>query len=146
MTAKAASSPDRKTSTMFRDSGAFSSFSVTDLNKAKAFYGKTLGLDVSELPEGLQLNLADGFNVFLYPKPNHTPATFTVLNFAVDDIDEAVDELNSLGVKLEKYDQAEIRTDAKGIMRGNGPQIAWFKDPAGNILSVVEDSTKPFKG
>ena len=146
MTAKAASSPDRKTSTMFRDSGAFSSFSVTDLSKAKAFYGKTLGLEVSELPEGLQLNLADGFNVFLYPKPNHTPATFTVLNFAVDDIDEAVDELNSLGVKLEKYDQAEIRTDAKGIMRGNGPQIAWFKDPAGNILSVVEDSTKPFKG
>ena len=141
MTAKAASSPDRKTSTMFRDSGAFSSFSVTDLNKAKAFYGKTLGLDVSELPEGLQLNLADGFNVFLYAKPNHTPATFTVLNFAVDDIDEAVDELNSLGVKLEKYDQAEIRTDAKGIMRGNGPQIAWFKDPAGNILSVVEDRT-----
>ena len=146
MTAKAASSPERKTSTMFRESGAFSSFSVTDLSKAKAFYGKTLGLDVSEQPEGLQLNLADGFNVFLYPKPNHTPATFTVLNFAVDDIDEAVDELNSLGIRLEKYDQAEIRTDAKGIMRGNGPQIAWFKDPAGNILSVVEDRSKPFKG
>ena len=145
MTAKAASSPDRKTSTMFRDSAAFSSFSVTDLSKAKAFYGKTLGLDVSELPEGLQLKLADGFNVFLYPKPNHTPATFTVLNFAVDDIDEAVDELNSLGIKLEKYDQAEIRTDAKGIMRGNGPQIAWFKDPAGNILSVVEEATVPKK-
>jgi predicted enzyme related to lactoylglutathione lyase len=142
MTAKAASSPDRKTSTMFRDSGAFSSFSVTDLNKAKAFYGKTLGLDVSELPEGLQLNLADGFNVFLYPKPNHTPATFTVLNFAVDDIDKAVDELNSLGIQLEKYDQAEIKTDAKGIMRGNGPHIAWFKDPAGNILSVVEEAEK----
>jgi len=139
MTAKAASSPERKKSTMFRDSGAFSSFSVTDLSKAKAFYGKTLGLDVSQSAEGLQLNLADGFNVFLYPKPNHTPATFTVLNFAVDDIDEAVDELNSLGIRLEKYDQAEIRTDAKGIMRGNGPQIAWFKDPAGNILSVVED-------
>jgi predicted enzyme related to lactoylglutathione lyase len=139
MTAKAASSPDRKTSTMFRESGAFSSFSVTDLNKAKAFYGKTLGLNVSEQAEGLQLNLADGFNVFLYPKPNHTPATFTVLNFAVDDIDKAVDELNSLGIKLEKYDQPEIRTDAKGIMRGNGPQIAWFKDPAGNILSVVEE-------
>jgi predicted enzyme related to lactoylglutathione lyase len=139
MTAKAASSPDRKTSTMFRESGAFSSFSVTDLSKAKAFYGKTLGLDVSQSAEGLQLNLADGFNVFLYPKPNHTPATFTVLNFAVDDIDKAVDELNSLGIQLEKYDQAEIKTDAKGIMRGNGPQIAWFKDPAGNILSVVEE-------
>ena len=140
MTAKAASSPDRKTSPIFRESGAFSSFSVNDLSKAKAFYGKTLGLDISEQPEGLQLNLADGFNVFLYPKPNHTPATFTVLNFAVDDIDKAVDELNSVGIKLEKYDQAEIRTDAKGIMRGKGPQIAWFKDPAGNILSVVEET------
>jgi len=145
MTAKAASSPDRKTSKLFRESGAFSSFSVNDLSKAKAFYGKTLGLDISDQPEGLQLNLADGLNVFLYPKPNHTPATFTVLNFAVDDIDEAVDELNSLGIKLEKYDQAEIRTDAKGIMRGNGPQIAWFKDPAGNILSVVEEATVPKK-
>jgi len=140
MTAKAASSPDRKTSTMFRGSQPFSSFSVNDLNKAKAFYGKTLGLKISESPEGLQLNLADGFNVFLYPKPNHTPATFTVLNFAVDDIDEAVDELNSLGIRLEKYDQSDIRTDAKGVMRGNGPQIAWFKDPAGNILSVVEEA------
>ena len=138
MTAKAASSPDRKTSTMFRDAEPFSSFSVNDLSKAKTFYGKTLGLDVSELPEGLQLNLADGFNVFLYPKPNHTPASFTVLNFAVKDIDKAVDELNSLGIRLEKYDQAELKTDAKGIMRGNGPQIAWFKDPAGNILSVVD--------
>src|SRR6185295_7976400 len=140
MTPKAASSPARKTSTMFRESGAFASFSVNDLKQASAFYGKTLGLDVSETPEGLQLNLADGFNVFLYPKPNHTPASFTVLNFVVNNIDEAVDELNSLGVRLEKYDQAEIRTDAKGIMRGNGPQIAWFKDPAGNILSVVEDA------
>ena len=146
MTAKAASSPDRKTSTIFRESEAFSSFSVNDLTKAKAFYGKTLGLDVSELPEGLQIKLADGFNVFLYPKPNHTPASFTVLNFAVDDIDKAVDELNSLGIRLEKYDTAEIRTDAKGIMRGNGPLIAWFKDPAGNILSVVENRTKPFEG
>jgi len=139
MTAKAASSPDRKTSTIFRESHPFSSFSVNDLGKAKTFYGKTLGLDISESPEGLQLKLADSFNLFLYPKPNHTPATFTVLNFAVDDIDDAVDELNRLGIRLEKYDQAEIRTDAKGIMRGNGTQIAWFKDPAGNILSVVED-------
>jgi len=139
MTAKAATSPDRKASTLFRESHPFSSFSVNDLGKAKTFYGKTLGLDISESPEGLQLNLADGFNLFLYPKPNHTPATFTVLNFAVDDIDDAVDELNRLGIRLEKYDQAEIKTDAKGIMRGNGPQIAWFKDPAGNILSVVED-------
>jgi predicted enzyme related to lactoylglutathione lyase len=139
MTPKAAASPSRKSSTMFRNSEAFSSYSVNDLNQAKNFYGKTLGLDISELPEGLQLNLADGFNVFLYPKPNHTPASFTVLNFTVDDINEAVAELNSLGIQLEKYDQAEIKTDAKGIMRGNGPQIAWFKDPAGNILSVVEE-------
>ena len=139
MTAKAASSPSRKTSTMFRESQAFSSFSVSDLKQANAFYGKTLGLNVSELPEGLQLNLEDGFNVFLYPKPNHTPATFTVLNFVVNDIDEAVEELNSLGIRVEKYDQAEIKTDAKGIMRGPGPQIAWFKDPAGNVLSVVEE-------
>jgi len=130
---------------MFTDSKAFGSFSVNDLKRAKDFYGKTLGLEISEMPEGLQLNLADGFNVFLYPKPNHAPATFTVLNFVVDDIDEAVDELKSLGVNLERYDQAEIRTDEKGIMRGPGPQIAWFKDPSGNILSVVQDKTTPFK-
>jgi len=139
MTAKAASSPERKTSTMFRESGAFSSFSVTDLSKAKAFYGKTLGLEVSEQPEGLQLNLADGFNVFLYPKPNHTPATFTVLNFPVEDIELAVDELKVRGIRLEHYDQPEIKTDKKGIMRGPGPQIAWFKDPDGNVLSVIQE-------
>jgi predicted enzyme related to lactoylglutathione lyase len=145
MTARGATKPGRKTSEMFRESKAFGSFSVNDLKQAKDFYGKTLGLQVSEMPEGLQLRLADGFNVFLYPKPNHTPATFTVLNFAVDDIEEAVDELKSLGVSLERYDQADIRTDQKGIMRGPGPQIAWFKDPAGNILSVVQDSTTPFE-
>ncbi|HSB27211.1 MAG TPA: VOC family protein [Pyrinomonadaceae bacterium] len=137
--AKAASSPGRKTSKLFRESGAFSSYSVNDLKRAKDFYATTLGLEVTEMPEGLQLKLADGFEVFLYPKPNHTPATFTVLNFTVDDIEEAVDELRSLGVQLEKYDQAEIRTDDKGIMRGPGPQIAWFKDPAGNVLSVIEE-------
>src|SRR6185436_20610850 len=138
MTAQGAQQASRKkTSNMFKESETFSSFSVNDLKKAKEFYGGTLGLDVSETKEGLEMTL-EGNTVFIYPKPNHTPATFTVLNFAVDDIDEAVDELNSLGIKLEKYDQAEIRTDAKGIMRGKGPQIAWFKDPAGNILSVIE--------
>jgi predicted enzyme related to lactoylglutathione lyase len=139
MSAKGASIPIRKTSSMFRTAKAFSSFSVNDLKKAKEFYGQTLGLNVTELPEGLDIRLANGLDVFLYAKPNHTPATFTVLNFPVDDIDDAVDEIRSLGIKLEKYDQAEIRTDDKGIMRGPGPQIAWFKDPAGNVLSVVQD-------
>jgi len=124
---------------MFRTAKAFSSFSVNDLKKAKEFYGQTLGLNLTEFPEGLDIRLANGLDVFLYAKPNHTPATFTVLNFPVDDIDDAVDEIRSLGIKLEKYDQAEIRTDDKGIMRGPGPQIAWFKDPAGNVLSVVQD-------
>jgi hypothetical protein len=86
----------------------------------------------------LTLNLAGGNNVLIYPKPNHTPATFTVLNFPVDDVDQAVDELSKRGVRFEIYDRPEIKTDKKGIMRGNGPTIAWFKDPAGNILSVIE--------
>jgi catechol 2,3-dioxygenase-like lactoylglutathione lyase family enzyme len=139
MTAKAAAVPIRKSSNMFKEAKAFPSFSVNDLPKAKEFYGKTLGLEISELPEGLEMKLADGLNVFLYPKPNHTPASFTVLNFPVDNIDEAVDELKARGVRLEKHDQPEISTDEKGIMRGPGPQIAWFKDPAGNVLSVIQD-------
>jgi len=131
--------PGRKISSVFREAKAFSSFSVNDLAKAKEFYGNILGLDVSQLPEGLQIKLADGLNVFLYPKPNHTPATFTVLNFPVDNIDQAVDELKMRGIRLEQYNQPEIKTDQKGIMRGPGPQIAWFKDPAGNVLSVVQE-------
>jgi predicted enzyme related to lactoylglutathione lyase len=124
---------------MFKDSKAFSTFSVNDLPRAKEFYGETLGLDVSDLPEGLALNIAGGGKVFIYPKPNHAPASFTVLNFPVDDIDKAVDQLNSLGVSFEKY-EGSIQTDAKGIHRGDkGPTIAWFKDPAGNILSVLEE-------
>jgi len=98
-----------------------------------------MGLEISESAEGLKLNLTGGQTVFLYPKPNHTPASFTVLNFAVKDIEAAVDELRTLGVRLEKYDQPDLKTDAKGIMRGPGPQIAWFKDPAGNILSVLQE-------
>ena len=124
---------------MFKDAKAFSSFAVNDLQKAKEFYGQTMGLEISESAEGLKLNLAGGQTVFLYPKPNHTPASFTVLNFAVKDIEAAVDELRTLGVRLEKYDQPDLKTDAKGIMRGPGPQIAWFKDPAGNILSVLQE-------
>ncbi len=126
---------------MFRDAKAFSSFSVDDLGKAKEFYGETLGLEMSETKEGLRLTIAGGGQVFLYPKPNHTPASFTVLNFPVDDIEKAVGDLTGLGIKFESY-EGEIKTDDKGIFRGasqgDGPNIAWFKDAAGNILSVFE--------
>lgn len=122
---------------MFKDTRAFGSFSVNDLKQAKAFYGLKLGLEVFETPEGLELRLAGGGQVFIYPKPNHQPASFTVLNFIVDDIDRAVDQLHALGVRFEHY-EGDIRTDEKGIHRNAGPKIAWFKDPAGNILSVVQ--------
>jgi len=123
---------------MLGDSKAFSGFSANDIEKAKEFYGRTLELKVSETNGLLTLHLADGNNVLIYPKPNHTPATFTVLNFPVDDVDQAVDELTRRGVRFEIYDLPDLKTDKKGIMRGNGPTIAWFKDPAGNILSVIE--------
>lgn len=127
---------------MFKDTHAFSSFSANDLQKAKEFYGKTLGLEISETKEGLGLKIAGGGQVFIYPKPNHEPATFTILNFPVANIDEAVDQLNKLGVRFEQY-EGEMKTDEKGIFRGadrgQGPNIAWFKDPAGNILSVIEE-------
>jgi catechol 2,3-dioxygenase-like lactoylglutathione lyase family enzyme len=123
---------------MLGDSKAFSGFSVNDIEKAKEFYGRTLGLKVSESNGLLTLHLAGGNNVLIYPKPNHTPAGFTVLNFPVNDVDQAVDELTKRGVRFEIYDLPDIKTDKKGIMRGNGPTIAWFKDPAGNILSVLE--------
>jgi catechol 2,3-dioxygenase-like lactoylglutathione lyase family enzyme len=140
MTTKAAASPTRrKASNMFKEAKSFSSFSVNDIQRAKEFYGQTLGLHLSESPEGLEIHTADNI-VFLYPKPNHTPASFTVLNFKVDDIEDAVDELSSLGVRLEHYDLPDIKTDERGIARGpKGPVIAWFKDPAGNILSVLEE-------
>ena len=140
MTAKAGATPGRKkASSMFREAESFSSFSVNDLQRAKEFYGQTLGLDIKETPEGLELR-TDNNTVFLYTKPNHTPASFTVLNFAVDDIEAAVNELNSLGISLERYNLPDIKTDERGIARGpHGPTIAWFKDPAGNILSVLEE-------
>ena len=139
MTAQGAQMPARKrVSSMFKDSKAFSSFAVNDLKKAKAFYGETLGLGIAETPEGLELHLAGGNRVFLYPKPNHTPASFTVLNFPVKNIEEAVDQLVELGLRLEQYDLPDLKTDKRGIARGPGPKIAWFKDPAGNILSVLE--------
>jgi catechol 2,3-dioxygenase-like lactoylglutathione lyase family enzyme len=124
---------------MFQHTTAFSSFSVNDLQKAKEFYGKTLGLKVSEIEEGLELHLASGAKVFAYPKPeNHTPATFTILNFVVNDIEAAVDQLKNLGIRFEQF-EGEMKTDEKGIFRGQGPKIAWFKDPAGNFLSVLEE-------
>ena len=122
---------------MFRESRAFSGFSVDDVGRAKEFYGSTLGLDVSDEMGGLNLKLAGGGNVFLYPKDNHQPATFTVLNFPVDEIERAVDDLTARGVTFERY--PGIAADERGIVRDQqGPAIAWFTDPAGNILSVLE--------
>ena len=124
---------------MLKTSQAFSGFSTNDIGKAKEFYGRTLGLEVSEEHGLLNLHLGGGANVLIYPKPNHSPATFTVLNFPVEDVDKTVDELGKRGVRFEIYDDPSIRTDAKGVSRGNGgPTIAWFKDPAGNILSVLD--------
>ena len=127
---------------MLKDSKAFSGFSAGDIQKAKGFYTETLGLSVSESHGLLTLHLAAGNNVLIYPKSNHVPATFTVLNFPVKDVDRAVDELTKRGVRFEKYDLPDLKTDTKGIMRGNGPTIAWFKDPAGNILSVIDEAGK----
>jgi predicted enzyme related to lactoylglutathione lyase len=126
---------------MLTDSNGFSGFSANDIPKAKEFYGRTLGLKVSESNGLLTLHLAGGNNVLIYPKPNHTPATFTVLNFPVNDVDQTVDQLTKRGVQFEIYDLPDIKTDKKGIMRGRGPTIAWFKDPAGNILSVLDQKT-----
>ena len=123
---------------MFKTTKAFSGFSVDDIPAAKRFYGETLGLDVSEQWDGLlTLHVAGGHDIVVYPKPNHTPASFTILNFPVDDIDRAVDELTQRGVRFERHDGFD--QDEKGVARGNGgPPIAWFTDPAGNILSVLQ--------
>jgi len=125
---------------MLKESKAFSGFSVNDIQKAKDFYGRTLGLQVSESHGLLTLQLTGGNKVLIYPKVNHAPATFTVLNFPVENVDESVDELAKRGVRFEIYDESDIKTDEKRIMRGNGPTIAWFKDPAGNVLSVIEET------
>ncbi|HEV8053616.1 MAG TPA: VOC family protein [Candidatus Limnocylindrales bacterium] len=122
---------------MLKDSKAFSGFSVDDISKAKDFYGQTLGVEVRDGPMGLlELHLGGGALVIAYPKENHEPATFTILNFPVEDVERAVEELKAKGVDFEHY---EGMTDEKGISRGQGPTIAWFKDPAGNILSVLEE-------
>ncbi len=123
---------------MLKDSKAFSGFSVNNIEKAKQFYSGILGLEVTDEMQGLlKLYLSGGNDILIYPKPNHQPATFTVLNFPVDDIEQTVDELNKRGVQFEKYNEPNLKTDEKGICRGT-PLIAWFKDPAGNILSVIE--------
>ena len=127
---------------MLKVKAAFSGFSVDDLAKSNEFYTKTLGLKVDDEGMGLRLHLPDGGTVFIYPKHDHQPATFTILNFVVENIDEAVDELKSRGVSFERYEGSP--QDEKGILRGRsqqmGPDIAWFKDPAGNILSVLQDT------
>ncbi len=127
---------------MFENTKAsFSGFAVDDLPRAKQFYGETLGLRVSEDEEFglLFLHIAGGRDTLIYPKPDHTPATFTILNFPVDDIEKAVADLAERGVRFERYAGTDMETDEKGIFRGGGPYIAWFKDPAGNVLSVLED-------
>jgi catechol 2,3-dioxygenase-like lactoylglutathione lyase family enzyme len=122
---------------MFENTKAFSGFAVDDVARAKQFYGETLGLRVSEANGILTLHIAGDRDTIVYPKPNHTPATFTILNFPVADIEAAVDGLTGRGVQFEHYEGTPAETDEKGIFRGGGPLIAWFKDPAGNILSVI---------
>jgi catechol 2,3-dioxygenase-like lactoylglutathione lyase family enzyme len=123
---------------MFAAARAMSGFSVNNIAAAKEFYGEVLGLDVNDGDMGtLRLTLPGGAEVLVYPKDNHEPASFTILNFLVDDVDAAVEQLNGKDVRTKIYDDPQLPTDAKGIMRGNGPDIAWFKDPAGNVLSVL---------
>lgn len=124
---------------MFKNADAFSSFSVNNLSEARAFYQDILGLEVTEIPEMkgmLNLKITGGYQIMIYEKSNHTPASFTILNFPVKDIEKTVDELVKRGVHFEQY-EGKIKTDEKGISR-NGPLVAWFKDPAGNIMSVIE--------
>ena len=121
---------------MFKNTKAFSGFSVDDVDKAREFYSETLGVEVSEENGLLTLNIADDRPTLVYPRPNHTPAEYTILNFPVDDIDQAVDDLTTRGVQFEHYEGFD--QDERAIMRGQGPPIAWFKDPAGNVLSVIQ--------
>ena len=122
---------------MLKDSPAFSGFSSDDLPKAKAFYGQTLGVEVTEENGMLTLHLGGGHTVLIYPKDDHEPATYTTLNFPVKDIDATVDELTRRGVEFERYG-ADFGQDERGIARAYGPPIAWFRDPAGNILAVLQ--------
>ena len=121
---------------MFENTQAFSGFSVDDIAQARQFYGETLGLKLSEENGMLTLHIAGGGKILIYPKPGHVPATFTILNFPVADVEQVVDQLTARGVRFERYDN--MPQDDKGIMRGHGPDIAWFTDPAGNVLSVLK--------
>jgi predicted enzyme related to lactoylglutathione lyase len=124
---------------MFKDSKAFSGFAVKDLEAAKSFYGETLGLDARDGPMGmLELRLGSGAVVLVYPKADHQPANFTILNLPVKDVDAAVDQLTRAGVTMEHYG-ADFGQDEKGIARGEGPTIAWFKDPSGNTIAVLDE-------
>ena len=125
---------------MFKHTKAFGGFSVDDLGKAKDFYSGVLGLEVedADMPGVASLRIEGGTNILVYAKPNHMPATFTILNFPVGNVEQAVDELVERGVRFEIYEEEGLETDDKGVFHGGGPKIAWFKDPAGNILSVIE--------
>jgi catechol 2,3-dioxygenase-like lactoylglutathione lyase family enzyme len=125
---------------MFKESKAFSGFSVDDVPRAKEFYGDTLGIEVSEANGMLTLHIAGDRDTLVYPKPNHEPASFTILNFPVSEIEPVVDALTERGVEFERYEGTELETDERGIFRGGGPPIAWFKDPAGNVLAVIEQA------
>jgi catechol 2,3-dioxygenase-like lactoylglutathione lyase family enzyme len=125
---------------MFKDTKAFSGFSANDIPAAKGFYSETLGLEVAEEHGLLHLKIAGGNPTLIYPKSNHEPATYTVLNFPVDNVEQAVDELTQRGVHFEQYDDENVKTDASGIFRAMGVKQAWFKDPAGNIISVIEET------
>lgn len=128
---------------MFQANGGYGGFSVKDLDSAKDFYSHVLGLTINEDEMGLMVNLPQGGKVFVYPKEDHEPATFTVMNLLVEDIDRAVDVLVEKGVVFEQYDFSDFKTDEKGVVRGmnsgDGPNIAWFKDPSGNIFSLIQD-------
>ena len=129
-----------KQNSILTEAPAFPSFSVDDLAKARTFYRDTLGLEVVDRQEGLELEVGSGSKVFVYSKPDHRPATFTILNFPVEDVESAVEKLKSTGVRFENYDLPGIKTDERGIARADdGPVMAWFKDPAGNILSVLQE-------
>lgn len=124
---------------MIKHGKAFSSFAVNDVRKAKDFYARVLGIDTNESDGMLTLELGDGSNVLVYPKEDHEPASFTILNLPVDDVDRAIDDLTTQGVHFEIYHGNGVETDDRGVHLGEGPRIAWFKDPAGNILSVIEE-------
>lgn len=129
---------------MVKITGAFSGFSVDDQAKAKEFYGNVLDLEIADDAMGLHVRLASGTNVFIYEKPDHQPATFTVLNLQVKDINAAIDELMRKGVSFEHYNNLPAEQDERGVLRGlaanMGPDIAWLKDPAGNILAVLQEA------